>query len=220
MEDDVVRVEVVDDLDEPITVRQLLNNYVSQGDERLDLLGGEPAVLNFQVDGGAEDLRQLLPRRWCGDLDGGTLVTTWNPDFPCANSEHKVEGADGLLVARQDVRVTDHRLIHRLLVIDQVRNLLSGYHLFAVSLDLNLFIIILLDKVLCVLNAHIVSLVTNISVLVLSCDTLTSLEEGISISLQFIPDSFKSRSIKVVDWIVSLANTGHRSQYKIEREED
>ena len=55
LEDAVVMIEVVYDLDEPITVRQLLKNYVSQGDERLNLLVGEPAVLNFQVDGGAED---------------------------------------------------------------------------------------------------------------------------------------------------------------------
>ena len=134
LEDAVVGVEVVDDLDEPVTVRQFLNNYVSQGDERLDLLGGEPAVLNFQVDGGAEDLSQLLPRRRCGNLDCSALVAPGDPDLAGAHAEHEVEGADGLLVAGEDVAVADHGLVHRLLVVDEAGDLLSGHHLlFAVS---------------------------------------------------------------------------------------
>ena len=78
-------VEVVDDLDEPVTVCQFLDNNVSQGDERLDLLGGEPAVLNFQVNGGAEDLSQLLSWRWSGNFDCSALVTPGDPDLAGAH---------------------------------------------------------------------------------------------------------------------------------------
>ena len=56
LEDAVVRVEMVDDLDEPVAVRQLLDDDIPKGNERLNLLSGEYAIVDFQVDTCAEDL--------------------------------------------------------------------------------------------------------------------------------------------------------------------
>ena len=52
----MIRIKKVDDLDKPITIRQLLHDYLSQGKEGLDLLGGEIAILHFQIDASAKDL--------------------------------------------------------------------------------------------------------------------------------------------------------------------
>ena len=56
LEDVMIRIKKVDDLDKPITIRQLLHDYLSQGKEGLDLLGGEIAILHFQIDASAKDL--------------------------------------------------------------------------------------------------------------------------------------------------------------------
>ena len=86
--------------------------------------------MHFQVDAGAEDLGQLLPWRWSGDLDGPALVAPGDPDLAGPDAEHEVEGADGLLVAGEDVAVADHGLVHRLLVVHESGDLLSRHHLF------------------------------------------------------------------------------------------
>ena len=56
LENVMIRIKKVDDLDKPITIRQLLHDYLSQGKEGLDLLGGEIAILHFQIDASAKDL--------------------------------------------------------------------------------------------------------------------------------------------------------------------
>ena len=62
-------------------------------------MGGEIAILHFQIDASAKDLSQLLPWWWSGDLNGPALVTPGDPDLARAHSEHEIEGTDGLLVA-------------------------------------------------------------------------------------------------------------------------
>ena len=52
----MIRIKKVDDLNKPITIRQLLHDYLSQGKEGLDLLSGEIAVEHFQIDTSAKDL--------------------------------------------------------------------------------------------------------------------------------------------------------------------